>query len=1522
MPDVDQRILGLKFDNAQFEQAAQKSMNTIKNLKNSLSFLGDNVAASNLTDAFKNITFKTLNSGLDTVTKSFSFLEQVGIGVARRLGESIEQLGEKLIRNLGFAQISAGWTKYGEITQSIQTMVAATGKSVEEITGYMNKLNWFSDETSYSLTDMTSNIAKFTSAGIELDNAVNQMMGIAAASALAGSGIQNASHAMSGFSKAMAAGYMSTINWNWIQTARMDTLAFKQSLIDAAVEVGTLRKSGDRYFTKSGGLEVKAESLRETLNKKWMTTAVMEKALSVYGEFSTKLNDFYTLVGEGSYYTTNDILDYIKALQEGTDITSDLEEMAYHAGISVEELTENLKELGSEAYKTGRDAFTAAQEAISLAQAWGAVTDAISTGWMKTFELIFGNYEEAKKLWTDLSNFLLELFAEGGYARNDLLSDWHFTAGGGYNDFMSGISNMMDAIISFRDIIRETFGSLLPDITVNSLTTATDKFKRFTDNLTTSINSFKKIIGMSNEVEEIESEVEGETTQLVEGLIGNTGKTVSELIKKSIEVVRPDYASRRISFLEDKGIFSVDPEYTKNFFDAIATHQKYNLPELVKESLFGTEGAIEVPKFHSRSRLGLPSVVDVLQDQLTGESYGAIYSGLLPNGNVAEGKFHTRRRSLAKNGLPELVKEGLFEPGSAEEIIEDTDKITRRYENLWDILKGIRSTGTIIKNTVELAWGAIKTAFEPVKSLGDDFLELFGAIGRRITKISEDLVGNGSMLRFFRDLGTDGAGFIGNIVEWIRKLVKSLTELIDPEIEGSADNFLATILEALEGLWGGIKTLVDTLAPFISSFFGLLKELFDGLKQMVSGFFGNVDWSNFNVKLKDLLDIGILGLIASFFKKLNDIAKVVKVKGFGSIFKDLFKNLLGDKLGGSASALTTGITKIGEALVNVTTSLNRYTSERLFKEFANGILKIAIAFLVLALIPADKLKQATTIITGLLASFTFMFFAFGKMKGVMDSWVLSSIGTAIAGIGTGLLMVAAAMFVLALIPEKKIDQGLHVITVILLELSGMLLLLKGLDFKGILGAGVAILLIAAAIDLIAVAFIALAFIPEKKLLKAAGVLGAALVVIGLVVGFLAKSTFFPKRLLGAAAAILIVAAAFDLMAVALIALSFVNGEGLITGVVSLLVLIVAISVALGSLSTGNTGGMVAVAAAMLILAPAILIFAAALAVLSILPFWGLVAGLVALCATLAAIVIAAYMVSPVIPALFALAASFISISVGAALLTVELVAVGAIVAVVVLAIAGAITMILGALTELVYAIRGTVRDSSSEAEGGGEDISTSLLEGLKNAFSLSIGDVVTDLIDGLKAKISGAWERLKEIGRNIWNGLKNGLESGADINSPSKEMAKEMGYMIAGLGVGVDQNYGMLKGIGSGLADALISSTSEGLSEFDSLSPYVSPVLDMTNAAGGDLSFGATLTPSAVRSLGSVSADIRDQRESMNDYIDTAVQSAIEGMKDQLTFVVPLEVDGYQFAKSTAKFTRDAQNLLDRNALRKGGYTS
>lgn len=448
---VEDRIINLKFNNKDFEKNAAQSMKTIDQLEEKLSFKkiassGANVFGKLL--AANKTAFETTFAAMETIADKgtfgivsniknafskngdmFSPLLEMATGAFRQIGQEAYQLGKNVATSLTTEQIDSGWQKYADKTKSVQTIMNATGWSIEKVTEQLDKLNWYSDETSYSYTDMTSNIAKFTSAGVELDTAVTAMIGIGNAAGLAGSSVQDASHAMEGFAKAIGQGYMDRLKWGWIETAQMDTQQFKKSLIEAAVALGELHSNGDGTYYSNNGKELTSllNFENDLASGKWMTREVMLRALQDYGALTNKVYDIYE--SYGGEKTTSEILD----------------------------------EMGVSAENLGLKSLKASQEAKTFSDAIESVKDAVSTGWMTTFDTIFGNYVEAKKLWTDFANWLYDMFAESGNYRNEMFDIFmgreaiDKEAGLFYrigDDLVSGREYLLQAIYKFMDVIQ------------------------------------------------------------------------------------------------------------------------------------------------------------------------------------------------------------------------------------------------------------------------------------------------------------------------------------------------------------------------------------------------------------------------------------------------------------------------------------------------------------------------------------------------------------------------------------------------------------------------------------------------------------------------------------------------------------------------------------------------------------------------------------------------------------------------------------------------------------------------------------------------------------------------------------------------------------------------------------------------------------------------------------------------------------------------------------------------------------
>lgn len=460
---IDTNIVKMVFDNAKFNKNVEESAKNIESLKNTFS----NV---------ENIATKAGFHIQDVWQKMTSYFEY---NVANKLVNSLTSL----TKSMSVDQVTAGWDKFQEKTVAVQTIVSATGKTVDEVNKQLDKLVWFSDETSYSFTDMTSNIGKFTAAGVELETAANAMQGISTWAALAGQDANAASRAMYNLSQSIGMGYMTTMDWSSIENANMATIEFKNNLIETAKSLGTIKKVGTDKNGKSlykavvngvtKGNEFNAEGLRNELSQGWATNEVILKTLDKYGAFATKLQE----ATEETDLTATDLLQAIKAFENGEDLSEYIDASA----VSSEKFSEILKELSRDTYSLGRKAFSAAQECKTFEDVINATKDAVSTKWMETFNYIFGDLDEAKEFWTEMVDDFYTLFAEAGDSRNRIMKAWSNL--GGRQDFLDSYRNIMDNIINVIDVVKKSFHDIFGKLTGEKLKKITGDIANFTEKI-------------------------------------------------------------------------------------------------------------------------------------------------------------------------------------------------------------------------------------------------------------------------------------------------------------------------------------------------------------------------------------------------------------------------------------------------------------------------------------------------------------------------------------------------------------------------------------------------------------------------------------------------------------------------------------------------------------------------------------------------------------------------------------------------------------------------------------------------------------------------------------------------------------------------------------------------------------------------------------------------------------------------------------------------------------------------------
>lgn len=457
---IDNRVVSMEFDNAKFEKNVETSLNTLKHLDQSLDSL------TNGSKAFDGVSFENIANGIDSIANKFTLMGRITLKVFDEIATGIVNLGKKLV-SFNTDQVSAGWQKYADKTESVQTIMSATGREIEYVEEQLDRLNRFSDETSYSFVDMTSNIAKFTSQGISLDSAVTSMQGIATWAASAGQNAQAASRAMYNISQAMGTGAMHLIDWKSIQNANMATKQFKEQAIAAAVELGTLEKKNDKLFTKATGsakaLEVNIQTFADTLKNDWFTSDVMTKVFTEYGKFADLVDQTYEKFDEE--ILVSELIKLADAQKTASkSFERDLIATANRAGVDIEELRAAITALNAKEYEFSMQTYKAAQEAKTFKDAIDAAADAISTSWMKVFQTIFGNYEQSKVIWTDLANWFYDLFAQPINNLNDILDEvfngFDLIDGSGLEKIQGDIKGVALDLLDMGDIAEKAFKDL------------------------------------------------------------------------------------------------------------------------------------------------------------------------------------------------------------------------------------------------------------------------------------------------------------------------------------------------------------------------------------------------------------------------------------------------------------------------------------------------------------------------------------------------------------------------------------------------------------------------------------------------------------------------------------------------------------------------------------------------------------------------------------------------------------------------------------------------------------------------------------------------------------------------------------------------------------------------------------------------------------------------------------------------------------------------------------------------------
>ena len=491
--EIDEKVVSMKFDNQQFMDKTAETMSRLDKLKASLRLPGVAKGFEDVNNAVDNTKLSPLGAAAEQVGLKFSALQVMAITALTNITNSAVNAGKRIVSALTIDPIKMGFSEYETQINAVQTILANTeskGTTLDDVNKALDELNTYADKTIYNFTEMTRNIGTFTAAGIDLDTSVGAIQGIANLAAVSGSTSQQASTAMYQLSQALSSGTVRLMDWNSVVNAGMGGQVFQDALKETARVHGV---AIDDIIEENG-------SFRDSLQEEWLTAEILTETLQKF-----------TMATEGM---TEAEIEKNRAMLKSKGYTDEQIE-----GI----------------FKLGNTATNAATKVKTFSQLMDTLKESLQSGWTQTWEILIGDFEEAKKLWTSVSDVFGKMIGDAAEARNTMLQGW--ADGGGREMMLDSFVNVFNAIKSIVKPIKDAFRDIFPKTTAEQLLKITKAIKDFTSKLVLSEKAQEKLksafkgffavidIGLTFFKEIIKGAVKllGCFTDLVGGILGVSG---------------------------------------------------------------------------------------------------------------------------------------------------------------------------------------------------------------------------------------------------------------------------------------------------------------------------------------------------------------------------------------------------------------------------------------------------------------------------------------------------------------------------------------------------------------------------------------------------------------------------------------------------------------------------------------------------------------------------------------------------------------------------------------------------------------------------------------------------------------------------------------------------------------------------------------------------------------------------------------------------------------------------------------
>ena len=1213
---IDERVVEMRFDNKQFESNVQTSLSTLDRLKKSLNLSGAAKGFDEIDSASKKVNMNGLANAVESVRLKFSALEVMAVTALANITNSALNAGKRIVSALTIDPIKTGFQEYETQIGAVQTILANTqheGTNLQQVNRALDELNTYADKTIYNFAEMTRNIGTFTAAGVNLQTSVDSIKGIANLAAVSGSTSQQASTAMYQLSQALAAGKVSLMDWNSVVNAGMGGKVFQDALVRTSELLGTGAKNAINMYG----------SFRESLTKgEWLTTEVLTETLKQFA---------------GAYSEAD-------LIQQGFS-ESQAKEIAQMA-------------------KTAEEAATKVK---TFTQLWDTLKESAQSGWTATWEILIGDFEEAKDLLSEVSETIGNVIGEAAQARNDLLSGG---LSSGWKQLLNqGIADEAGYIESIQEVARKSGDAF--DKMVADSDNFSDALKKglqegviSSETLSDAVHNLRdKMTGMSQE----ERKAAGYTSEMVEQIekldegLKNGSVSMDEFTEK---ILKPSGRENLIQSIWNaaKGLMSVITpikEAFRDIFPPMTSEQLYAFTEALRNLTKRMKLSETTSENLKRTFKGLFAVLDIIKQAVSAvfNAVGSLLGGVGDLGAGILGVTGTFGDWLVK--LDEFIKQG-----------DVFNKV------LGTIVSVIKTVATAIRDFVKVV--AEKIAF-PGFELFHSLLErlharmsqIGDAAGGMKSSVSSafeamgNALANCQFMQLLQAIWDAVKAIAGGIADAMGKVGSSLIDSI-----GNAD--FSGVIDLLNGISFG------AIAVGIIKFVGAIKEQLDSIGSIKESFIGILDsvrgcFEAYQSQLQagTLLKIAsaIAILVASLVAlSLIDSAKLSAALGAITVlFADLMASMaIFNKISGMASGVirsTTAMLAISTSVLILASALKKL-GDLDAKQLATGL--TGVAGLTATMIVAAKSlgKGGPTIIKG--ASQMVIFAAAikvlasacedlsaldweGLAKGLVGVGVLlaevslfmntakfsgQSVTTA-----TGIVILSGAIKILASACEDfaqmnwgEIGRGLTSIGIVLAEIVAFTRLTG--NAQHVIATSAALIGIGAAMKILAAAVKDFSAMNWSEL--AVGLVGMA--------GALATVTiavnFMPKNMIAIGTGLIAVSTALLIMASALENMGGMEWNEIAKGLVALGGSLGIMAVGLRAM-TGTLSG----SAAMLVAASALAILTPVLSILGAMSWTAIVKGLVSLAGAFTVIGVAGAVLTPLVPTILGLSGAMALIGV-------------------------------------------------------------------------------------------------------------------------------------------------------------------------------------------------------------------------------------------------------------------------------------